>query len=295
MTATFGGMFDGATQLAVDDHVADMRMKSLSPNTIHLRVLCLRRLAAFVAPTPLLQVTEAQLRRYQRAMVGDGMDRAGLAAETRRAYVCNLRVFYEWAFIEGLIGSNPAGVLIIPKVPRGKPKPMPEDDLTLALAGSTPRIRVWLILAAGAGLRAMEIAGLEREDVRDEASIPHLVIRGKGDRERLVPLAPWVLTALQEYGMPASGPLFSLIDGRPVEPKHVSNRCNKHLYTLGIRFSLHKLRHRFATQLYKSTRDLRLVQEALGHVSPATTVRYTDYDHDAAATAIAGLTAGGAA
>lgn len=277
---------DQAARAALVDHTNEMLTVGRSLATIELRLTVLRLLGRQIAPTRLLDATPLQLRQWQRALVP-------LSPETRRTYTCQVRGFYRWCLVEGLVDVDPAAGLLVPRVARGKPKPMPEDDLRVALQSATAEVRVWLVLAAGAGLRAMEIAGLERADVVDGAAVPHLVIHGKGERERQVPLAPWVLAELRAYGMPASGPLF-LHGGAQVTPVMVGNTCNKHLYRQGIRFSLHKCRHRFATALYKATRDLRLVQEALGHESPATTIRYTDYDSSVTAAAVASLTVVGA-
>lgn len=275
----------------IDEHVVTMRLRGLSENSITTREGVLRRLAGFVAPLSLLEVTAADLNRYQRSMLG-GVDRAPLAAQSRRSYVVNLRQFYRWALAEGLVESDPTTVLIIPKVPKGRPHPIGEDDLAFALAEAPPRMRAWLSLAAGAGLRAMEIAALRREDVVERAGMPHLVLHGKGDKTRIVPLSPWVLAVLEAYGMPATGPLFRMDNGRPVTARVVSSKAGEYLRRVGITESIHGGRHRFATELYRATKDLRLTQEMLGHESPATTAIYAGFDNDAAAGAIAGLTVG---
>jgi integrase/recombinase XerC len=280
-----------ADQDMIDEHLTTMRLRGLSEYSVAIRRASLRRLAVFVAPLSLLEVTAADLNRYQRALLG-GSGLAPLAARSRASYVVNLRMFYQWAHAEGLVGSNPATVLVVPKVPKGRPHPIGEDELALALTEASPRMRAWLALAAGAGLRAMEIAGLRREDVVERAGMPHLVLHGKGSKTRIVPLSPWVLEVLKQYGMPVDGRLFIQSNGRPVTAKRVSDLSNDYLHRLGIVETIHKLRHRFATRLYRATKDLRLTQEMLGHDSPATTAIYAGFDNDAAAGAIAGLTVG---
>lgn len=284
-----------AAEPLLAEHASVMALQELSPGTVHLRLTVLRGLARFVAPTRLLEVTERDLNRYQRALLGGINGGAALCAETRRSYVCQLRVFYGWALDEGLIDKDPSRVLIIPRVPRGKPHPISEPALQRALAEASPHVRVWLTLAAGAGLRAMEIAGLCREDVQDQAGTPHLVVRGKGSKTRIVPLSGWVLGELQDYGMPASGPLFwSRHTGAPVTAHSVSETTNRYLHRIGMPETIHKARHRFATRLHRATRDIRLTQEMLGHVNLSTTAVYVDFDRDEAAAAIEGLTVGGA-
>lgn len=278
-------------QDVIDEHIMTMRLRGLSERSVGGRQATLRLLAVFMAPVPLLRVTAADLNRWQRAMLG-GSGRAPLAVCTRASYVVHTRMFYQWALADGRIESDPSSVLVVPKIPKGRPHPIGEDELALALAEASPRMRAWLALAAGAGLRAMEIAALRREDVRERAATPHLVLHGKGGKTRIVPLSPWVLAELEAYGMPASGPLFRLRDGRPVNAHYVSKYANEFLHKIGIPETLHKLRHRFATALYRTTKDLRLTQEMLGHESPATTAIYAGFDNDAAAGAIAGLTVG---
>jgi site-specific recombinase XerD len=284
-----------AAEPLLAEHASVMALQELSPGTVQLRMSVLRSLARFVSPTPLLEVTERDLNGYQRALLGGVNGGAALRAESRRSYVCQLRVFYGWALDEGLIDKDPSRVLIIPKVPRGKPHPISEADLQRALAEAPPMVRVWLVLAAGAGLRAMEVAGLRREDIQDRAGTPHLVVRGKGSKTRIVPLSGWVLAELQSYGLPASGPLFwGGRTGAPVTAHAVSETTNRFLHRIGMPATIHKCRHRFATRLHRATRDIRLTQEMLGHVNLSTTAVYVDFDRDEAAVAIEGLTVGAA-
>ncbi len=88
-----------------------------------------------------------------------------------------------------------------------------------------------LYLAAYQGLRAVEIAGLRRENVHDLDDPPHLVVLGKGSKERILPLQPRVLAELQAYGLPRRGPVFTMYDNlgrrtsRPITPARVSAAC----------------------------------------------------------------------
>lgn len=278
---------DPASAAVVADHVADLRMRGFSEKSIHARMQVLSMLGRRTG-VPVLQATSADLRRWQRAQMG-GSDQASLCIRTRRVYAVHARQFYRWALTEALITEDPSTVLVLPKPPKGRPRPIGEDTLQSALASSPPAVRAWLVLAAGAGLRAMEIAALRREDVVDGGESPHLVVHGKGDKVRTVPLSSAVLAELRAYGMPRSGPLFRMQNGRPATAHYVSAMANKQLHRVGITETLHQLRHRFATRLHKATRDIRLVQEMLGHESLATTANYVDFDGDEAATAIGGL------
>ena len=153
-------------------------------------------------------------------------------------------------------------------------------------------MRAWLVLAAWAGLRAMELAALRREDVHEHDDPPMLVVRdGKGQKGRAVPLSRLVLDELAPIldAHDSAHPwLFpSRLDHRrSVSAGTVSNLANEHLRSLGNPDTLHSLRHRFASELYRVTLDLRLCQEMLGHASPATTAIYTAFSPTRAAAAV---------
>jgi site-specific recombinase XerD len=87
--------------------------------------------------------------------------------------------------------------------------------------------------------------------------------------------------------LPRRGWLFGHHSGEgPVRPHVVSHQCNRYLHECGSPATLHQLRHRFATQTYRYRRDLRVVQEVMGHLDPATTAGYAAYDEAAAAAAV---------
>jgi integrase/recombinase XerC len=163
-----------------------------------------------------------------------------------------------------------------------------------AVAGAPLRIRPWLVLAGWCGLRACEIAGLRRENVLDTARPPVLLIAAgatKGNRERIVPVSGFVLGELQAAGLPRSGWVFPRADGHagPNRPHNVSHLCNDYLHDRGYPETLHQLRHRFGTMMYRGTRDLRLVQDMIGHASPSTTAGYAMFDNEPAAAAAEAL------
>ena len=134
-------------------------------------------------------------------------------------------------------------------------------------------------------MRAHEIAGLHRRDFNAST----VTVIGKGDRERAVDLHPFVLRTVEE--IESDSWLFPRRDGKagPIDSHRVSAIASEHLHGLGIPFTLHALRHRFATQLYLATRDLLLVQNLLGHASPTTTQVYTDFDRGSSNVAVSHL------
>ena len=202
--------------------------------------------------------------------------------------VSHLACFYRWALLEELIESDPTVRLERPKLRRGLPRPVASSDVRLALdQAPSAKVRAMVALAAFAGLRCGEIAGLDRNDVLDRRRPPVIhVVHAKGGRERIVPAHPVVLEALRAMPMPRSGPVF----GR-VRSHNVTHVLRDHLHACGVSASAHQLRHWFATSVYESSSDLRLTQELLGHASPTTTAIYTALAAAKASVVVGGLEA----
>lgn len=198
------------------------------------------------------------------------LDRRKVSSRTRYGYVSTLHGFYQWAVLEGHLSNDPTLRMVRPKLRQGLPRPVTTTDLDWALGQAQGRMRAWLALAAYGGLRCQEIAYLEREDVLDTSDPPLLrIVHGKGRKERVVPLNPDLLMALRALPMPRTGRLWNLT------PATVSAHVAKFLDDHGVDATCHNFRHWFGTNVYRSTRDLRLVQELLGHSSPTTTALYT--------------------
>jgi integrase/recombinase XerC len=262
------------------------QVRGLSSNTVRVRLDFLHRLSEFTG-LPLRDLEPGHLLRFERIAI------AGRAAESRRAYVCHIRAFYRWAVTTGLVQHDPSEVLTIPAVPRHLPRPIDEDDLAIAIDAARPKMRAMLTLAGWAGLRCIEIAGLDWSDFRrepDGSAYIH-VRNGKGRKERTVEVGQTVVRALQAYGPKRRGPIFLGQDGRQIDPKSVSSSVNRFLRLNGIEATMHQLRHRYGTQMFRVSRDLRMVQEQLGHASPTTTAIYTRPSPESAARAVRELDA----
>lgn len=269
----------------VGRHLRFLKLRGHSEGSIYARKRALARMTALL-PGPLLEATEAHLMAWR-----EGLDLSPGATAT---YVAHAREFYSWALLEEMVSYNPAACLPVPRVPRLLPRPIPEADLMIAVTAAPDRIRPWLVLAGWAGFRAKEIALLRRPCVLDTARPPVLIVAAdatKGRRERVVPMHEFVAEALDRAGLPGSGYLFRRHDGRPGpnKPWLVSQMANAYLHEIGIRETLHQLRHRFGTMTYRATHDLRLVQELMGHERPQTTAGYAAFDNDSAAAAVAAL------
>lgn len=105
----------------------------------------------------------------------------------------------------------------------------------------------------------------------------------------MLPIHPRVQEALDALPLARAGPLWRGRFGEVVTPSALSKRMNRYLKGLGITATAHQLRHMFATEVYRLSRDLRLTQELLGHSDPATTAIYTAWDQTAAADVVCRL------
>ena len=195
----------------VEDHLRQLRRRNLRPSTIQQRRRALIRLGR-----------SHDLSRVTTEQIEDWLDRRTLQPEGRATEISHLRGFYKWAVMEGVLDRDPTLRVVRPKVARRLPRPMPEGDLAMAVEAAPLQIRAMLMLAAFAGLRACEVAGLQGEHVLlDDRVI--LVAEGKGGGMSSVPLAPVLEPILR--GLPRSGLLFRLTDGWPLDPHNVSHWC----------------------------------------------------------------------
>lgn len=263
---------DAAGAAALADHVRDLRRREARQATVSQRVATVRRFGQWLAPRPLLSTTEADVEVWI-----DGQIARGLAASSRHTYLAHVRQFFGWCARRGVITADPTVDVVAPKVVPGRPRPIPEADLRLALITAPQPLRAWLVLAAYAGLRAGEIGRVRREHVLDTERPPLLVIEnGKGGRGRVLPISATVLAELGPHLSGRRGPLWLAGSSRPQE--RVSVLVSQHLRELGLPYTCHSLRHRFGTQVYQRSRDLRMTQDMLGHASPATTQVYAAWD-----------------
>lgn len=189
------------------------------------------------------------------------------------------------------IAHNPAiGGVRTPKLPHAIPKPLTEAEAgdLLDLVATEAR-HPWvaardiavLTLLYGCGLRIAEAIGLDR---REAPKGETMVITGKGNKERLVPVLPVVRRAIDDYlrvcphPLGPDDPLFVGVRGGRLSPRTVQALVQKLRGLLGLPETAtpHALRHSFATHLLAAGGDLRAIQELLGHASLSTTQRYTD-------------------
>lgn len=203
------------------------------------------------------------------------------ARETRRSVRASLRSFYSWGLQSGRTSRNVAEVLpaVTPSPPR--PRPAPEHAYRAALAVADERTRLILRLAAEVGLRRAEVAVIHSRDLLEDLMGSSLLVHGKGQRERVVPLPNHLALELRRV----QGYVFPGDDEGHLSPRWVGKLA---VNVLPEGWTLHTLRHRFATRAYAVERDLLAVQQLLGHSTPVTTQRYVALDADRLRAAMTG-------
>lgn len=216
------------------------------------------------------------------------MHMAGLAPVTVGRKLAAARSFGTFLCREGHLDRNPARSVRNPKVAESLPAFLTESEVATLLDfddGSEVgrRDRAVLELLYATGLRAAEITGLRLADMNTTERTVR--VRGKGDRERVVPFGRPALAAIDRWlpvrdrwaGDPAPEALFLRPSGEPLDPPRLRALLDDRLRDSALtrRVTPHALRHSFATHLLNAGADLRAIQELLGHASLATTQRYT--------------------
>jgi integrase/recombinase XerD len=264
--------------------------RGLSRNTLEAYRSDLLQYGAHLAGRDPLTVTHPDLAAFVSALA-DG----GAAAATLQRKVACLRSFYRHLRREGLLANDPTAHLRAPRQSRRLPQVLSRDEVSRLLEqphGTTPaalRDRALLELMYACGLRASEAIGLEIGDLDLEAGV--LRARGKGAKERLVPVGSAAARALTHYlarGRPRlvgdrmEGRLFVNHRGSGLTRQGLYKIVQRHARTAGLdgRMSPHTLRHTFATHLLAGGCDLRSLQEMLGHADIATTQVYTHLSAD---------------
>ncbi|GAA5131316.1 tyrosine recombinase XerC [Alloalcanivorax gelatiniphagus] len=274
-------------QAAIDAfarHLASERR--LSPHTVKHYRRDLRTAAEVLRPD-----WPAVTAHDVRALVAT-LHRRGLGGRSIQRLLSSLRTFYGFLIREGQAKDNPALDVRAPKSGKRLPKALDADQTRHLLDnpdGDGPlarRDQAMLELLYGCGLRLAELLSLDLDSV--SAGSAELVVTGKGNKTRVLPVGKPALTALRAWlqarpGLvhdPDQRALFVSQRGRRLSPSAVQQRLRRAAQTRGLDDHLHphKLRHSFATHVLESSGDLRAVQELLGHANLATTQVYTHLD-----------------
>ncbi|ABD85755.1 tyrosine recombinase XerC [Rhodopseudomonas palustris] len=276
--------------------------RRLSPKTLEAYTRDLRQCLTFLNEHWDAQVS---IKRFAALEAGD--IRAFMAS--RRAdeiggrslmrALAGLRSFGRFLEREGKGKVGALSAIRAPKVGKSLPKPI-QIAGAKRLADATERAGenrepwIWardaavMALLYGSGLRISEALGLKRRDVPLPGKGDTLIVTGKGNKTRMVPVLQNVLSLIQDYvavcphPLPQQGPIFVGARGGPLSPRIIQLTMERLRGALGLPDSAtpHALRHSFATHLLSRGGELRAIQELLGHTSLSTTQIYTGIDSE---------------
>lgn len=274
------------SESSIDDYLEEVWLaKGLSDNTLAAYRRDLSALATFLAPTSLLDAESGQLFAY----LGERFEEGYATRSAARALSC-IRGFYRHALAQGRLSQDPSASLTQPKLARGLPKTMTEQDVERLLSApdlSKPmglRDRAMLELLYATGLRITELVTLTSGALNKRQGAVRVI--GKGGKERLVPVGGVALDWLERYEREAlplldpdalSSALFPSNRKRAMTRQTFWHAIKRYAAIAGISTSIspHTLRHAFATHLLNHGADLRAVQMMLGHADLSTTQIYT--------------------
>ena len=236
-----------------------LRAAGLSAQTIKSRRYKMVHLAALLMPSGPEDVTTEQIVQV--------FARQQWKPETRKAYRNTISSFFRWLHKSGRRSDDPS--LDVPRVkkPHAHPRPCPDRYIAVAMEMATSSERLMIRLGAECGLRRGEIARVHSDDVVADSAGRSLIVRGKGDKQHIVPLPDDLAGII----MDARGYLFPGRFGGHVEESYIGDHISRLLPDV---YAAHTLRHRFATTAYAATHDLFVVAELLGHESVETTEHY---------------------
>ncbi|MBC21152.1 MAG: site-specific tyrosine recombinase XerD [Planctomycetaceae bacterium] len=262
----------------------------LSENTLASYRRDLKRFLEWLGTRSVKKLTVSELSRYVQWLHGKSLAPASIAR-----HVASLKTFFRFLQLEGFLKENVAELLGSPKLWQRVPDVLSADVVARLLESPSKRDphyrrdRALLELLYATGCRASEISELKLADY--SAKKKFIRCRGKGDKERMVPLGRRAVDAVEEYRETERDiitcrlelePAWLLISARggPLRRERIWELVKKYIARLGLAdtVSPHTLRHSFATHLLTGGADLRQVQEMLGHASIATTQRYTHVD-----------------
>ena len=233
-------------------------------------------------------VHKESLRAFISSLIDKGFSQRSIARK-----VASMRSFFKYLRRQKIINGNPALVLITPKIGKRLPSFLDEESVHQLIESpdqsttNGKRDRAILELFYSTGMRLSELIGLNICDLKKEEGL--IKIKGKGRKERIVPVGRKAMDAVDEYlqdehelrlkGHVQSGdrPLFVMKEGRRMYPQAVGRMVKKYIGMVSEveKKSPHILRHSFATHMLNHGADMRAVKELLGHESLSTTQVYT--------------------
>ncbi len=268
----------------LDAFLTHLKTRHYSPRTLDLYARDLARLAELAAGRPAEALAPHDIRRYLATLHG-----RGVAVKSLARCLSAWRRFYQFMAQAGRLQANPCMGLRPPRGEKRLPHALSPDEMGRLLdgAGDDPmmvRDQAMFELMYSSGLRLSELVGLDLCSVDLESG--EVRVRGKGAKERIVPVGRQALEALRAWldrrpslaRDPAA--LFVGARGSRISARVVNGRLRQLALARGVtqRVHPHALRHSFASHVLQSSGDLRAVQEMLGHASLSTTQVYTHLD-----------------
>ena len=234
------------------------------------------------------RIEHQQIREFLAELMANGLSKPSVA----RA-LASLRSFYKWMGREGFVDHNPAALVSTPKLPKKLPRVPTMEEVNGLLDSKLPdyaafpeRDRVIFELLYGCGLRNSELVGVQLDDIGWSNEV--IRVRGKGKKERLVPLGDAAAAAIRDYlperqrileqrGRPPCSSLLINLRGGSLTTRSVGRIVKAIAVARGLSPDVHPhtLRHAFGTHMLEEGADLRAIQELLGHERLSTTQRYT--------------------
>ncbi len=277
-----------AVQKGIDQFLRSLEERNASQHTIKAYSTDLAQFVEFLGGgAHWRDIDHVRIRGYLSHLYDRGLSKTSVA----RALAA-LRSLYKWLAREGMVEQNPAALVSTPKLPKKLPRVPTIEELNGVLDGEMPeqaafpeRDRVIFELLYGCGIRNSELIGINLEHIywSNEA----VLVRGKGKKERFVPLSDSAAIAIREY-IPRRQEVLSKLR-RSSTALIINNRAGRLttrsvgriVKAIAVAKGLspdthpHTLRHAFGTHMLEEGADLRSIQELLGHERLSTTQRYT--------------------
>jgi len=282
------------TGFTIEDFLNHLRQRRLSQHTLTAYESDLNLVQEFLNK-PLLEARERELFRYMATL-------DHLKASTVRRRLIALKRFFDYAERQGLLPEDPAGNLSAPGLPRRLPKYLSDKEVKRLLESlpyeSHEDVRNMAIikLLYYTGMRIGEVQQLNEEQILWDSR--QLLVRGKGDKERLIPISQKLLEILEDWarirtGLPfLKSSAFFVSLGRNHRGKQISYGAMRQIVKRILQqaglgdFSPHKLRHTFATQLLDRGAPLEQISKLLGHSRLDTTLIYAQTEPGKLRTAV---------
>lgn len=262
----------------------------LSENTVAAYRRDVKRFTEWLAGRSIPSLSIRDLADY-----ATWLHRRGLSPASLARHLVSLKVFFRYLQLEGVLNESQAELLGSQRLWERVPKVLSPEQIRQLLESPSPRDHFWrrdralLELLYATGCRASELAYLKLEDMHlDEG---YCICRGKGDKQRMVPLGASAIESFRAYlhterpllsARAPSPPPWAILSyrGRRLRRERIWELLKRYARRVGIPpdVSPHTLRHSFATHMLAGGADLRQVQEMLGHASIATTQLYTHVD-----------------